>query len=204
MGRLDVSAWWAVLLAVVLMLSYGEIRRGVYPRFFHVFVIVVPVVFVASGSFIDAQSYRYLMPVFAALPVVCAIGVEGMLRINRFVGAALLAGLLALFTIQQREWYAELAPDRETAAIVECLDGAGIRAAFADYWVSYKVTFLTGERIVVAPTSGVDRYPPYSDVARAQPATHLVEVPATGSAEAVSCPAIVRQVAAADVPRPAQ
>ena len=202
MGRLDVSAWWAAVLAIVLVVSCGAIRRGRRPLFFHVFLVVVPVAFVASGSFIDAQSYRYLVPVFAALPVVWAVGVEAILRVSRIAGTAVLAGLVALFAIQQVEWYQELAPDRESAAIVDCLDRAGIRIAFADYWVSYKVTFLTGERIVLAPTNGVDRYPPYTDTARAHPAAHLVEAPPPESAEQVSCSAVVREVPADEVPRP--
>jgi hypothetical protein len=32
----------------------------------------------------------------------------------------------------------------------------------ADYWLSYKVTFLSGETLILAPTNGVDRYPPYT------------------------------------------
>ena len=44
-----------------------------------------------------------------------------------------------------------------------------MRAAFADYWLSYKLTFLTGERIIVAPENGVDRYPPYTAQVRTQP-----------------------------------
>jgi hypothetical protein len=51
---------------------------------------------------------------------------------------------------------------------VACLDAAGVRAAFADYWIGYKLTFLTDERIIVAPNSGVDRYPPYTAHVQAQ------------------------------------
>jgi hypothetical protein len=43
------------------------------------------------------------------------------------------------------------------------------RVARADYWLSYKLTFLTGERVIVAPTNGVDRYPPYTAAVRAEP-----------------------------------
>jgi hypothetical protein len=76
---------------------------------------------------------------------------------------------LTLFGLEQRAWYRGLAPDTRSAAIITCLDRAGVRAAFADYWISYKLTFLTGERIVVAPNTGVDRYPPYTAQVRTQP-----------------------------------
>ena len=133
---------------------------------FHILVVLAPILFVASGSYIDAQSYRYLMPLHAALPVVYAVGIEAALRTNRMAGIALLAVLVSLFALQQADWYRRLEPDREAHAIVDCLNSAGVRAARADYWLSYKLTFLTGERVIVAPANGVDRYPPYTAAVR--------------------------------------
>ena len=89
---------------------------------FHAFLIVAPIMFLVSGAFIDAQSYRYLMPLHAALPVVYAVGIDGRLRANRIAGVALLTALLALFALQQADWYRRLEPDREAQAIVDCLD----------------------------------------------------------------------------------
>jgi hypothetical protein len=121
--------------------------------------------FLISGSYIDAQSYRYLMPMYAALPVVYAIGIEGVRRATSTGSAALLIVVLLIFAAQQIEWYRRLEPDRASPAIIACLDRADVRAARAGYWLSYKLTFLTGERIIVAPTDGVDRYLPYSTLA---------------------------------------
>jgi len=154
------------LLAIVLVLLVGwsfwqTWRRSLTP-FFHLLVIVAPVMFLISGSYIDAQSYRYLMPIYAGLPVVYAIGLDGVSRATRAGGGALLVFLLLVFAAQQVDWYLRLEPDRELAAIIACLDRSGIRAARASYWQSYKITFLTGERIIVSPTDGVDRYPLYS------------------------------------------
>jgi hypothetical protein len=36
----------------------------------------------------------------------------------------------------------------------------------ADYWLSYKLTFLSGETLILAPSNGVDRYPPYTSFVR--------------------------------------
>jgi hypothetical protein len=79
--------------------------------------------------------------------------------------------------LEQRAWYHQLAPDTRSAALIDCLERNGVKAAFADYWISYKLTFLTGERIIVAPRSGVDRYPFYTAQVRAQRPTP--EIPAT-------------------------
>jgi hypothetical protein len=156
--------FWLVI-AMLLGLSCWFAWRQQLTPFFHALLVVVPAMFLISGSYIDAQSYRYLMPIYAALPVVYAIGIGGVWRATRAGGAALLAFVLLIFAAQQIDWYRRLEPDLESPAAIACLDRAGVRAARAGYWQSYKITFLTGERIIVAPTDGVDRYPPYSALA---------------------------------------
>ena len=153
-----------VLVLLVACSCWHAWRRGITP-FFHLILVVAPAMFLISGSYIDAQSYRYLMPMYASLPIVYAIGIDGVRRATPAGGAALLIVVLLIFAAQQIDWYRRLEPDRESAAIIACLDRAGVRAARAGYWLSYKLTFLTDERIIVAPTDGVDRYPPYSRLA---------------------------------------
>jgi len=189
--RLAVPAWSALLIATVVVFSFVRMRRRPLTPFFHVFVIATPLVFVASGAYSDAQSYRYLMPLYAALPIVYAVGVDGALRANRTLGVTLFAGLLVLFTLEQVDWYRRLEPDRESPAIIACLDRAGVRAAYADYWLAYKLTFLTGERILLAPPNGVDRYAPYIAAVRAQPSAPTIARPPAGSVEPFSCQSII-------------
>jgi hypothetical protein len=164
-GRATVFPIVGIVLVVLVACScWHAWRRGITP-FFHLVLVVAPAMFLISGSYIDAQSYRYLMPMYASLPIVYAIGIDGVRRATPAGGAALLIVVLLIFAAQQIDWYRRLEPDRESPAIIACLDRAGVRAARAGYWLSYKLTFLTGERIIVAPTDGVDRYPPYSRLA---------------------------------------
>jgi Dolichyl-phosphate-mannose-protein mannosyltransferase len=156
--------FWLVI-GVLLGLSCWFAWRQKLTPFFHALLVAAPVMFLISGSYIDAQSYRYLMPMYAALPVVYAIGIDGVRRASRAAGTLLLAFVLLIFAAQQIDWYVRLEPDLESPAIIACLDRAGVRAARASYWRSYKLTFLSGERVIVAPTDGVDRYPPYSALA---------------------------------------
>jgi hypothetical protein len=167
---LAVPASAAVVIVAAVAISYA---RGL--SVFHVFAILTPCLFLISGAYIDPQSYRYLMPLHAALPVVYAAGIDAALRANRTAGAALLAALVSVFVWQQVNWYGRLQPDREADAIVDCLKGSTVRLARADYWLSYKLTFLTGERVIVAPTNGVDRYPPYTAAVRAEPSAPTIE-----------------------------
>ena len=167
---LAVPASAAVIIAGAVAISYAR-RLSV----FHIFAVLTPCLFLISGAYIDPQSYRYLMPLHAALPVVYATGIDAALRANRMAGAALLAALVSVFVWQQVDWYGRLQPDREAEAIVDCLKGSRVRVARADYWLSYKLTFLTGERVIVAPTNGVDRYPPYTAAVRAEPSAPTIE-----------------------------
>jgi hypothetical protein len=195
---LAVPAWSAAIIAIAIVASYVGLTRArqtepatAFRSTFHVFLITTPIVFVLSGAYIDEQSYRYLMPLHAALPVVYAAGIDTAFRRNKIAGLALLSGLVGLFVWQQADWYRRLEPDRESPAIVSCLDRAGIRAAYADYWVSYKVTFLTGERVILAPNNGVDRYPPYTAAVRSQPSAPTIGRLPNGAGDAISCQSIV-------------
>jgi len=169
---LPMPMWLGIGVAAVIVVSFVALRRGNVSPFFHIFLIVVPIVFVASGSYHDPQSYRYVMPLFAALPVVLALGVGQIGQWNKLAAGSAFAFLVLLFASQELAWYRRLAPDLRSQAALECLTRNGVRGALADYWLSYKLTFLSGERVIVAPTNGVDRYPPYTAFVRSPGVAH--------------------------------
>jgi len=176
-GWLGVPFWLGLPLVFAMVASFVALKERPFTPLFHFLVFTAPVIFLLSGAFIDVQSYRYLMPVSGALAVVFALGVWRIFRWSRVAGAISLAVALTLFGLEQRAWYRQLAPDTRSAALIDCLDRSGVRAAFADYWISYKLTFLTGERIIVAPRDGLDRYPSYTAQVRAE--RPGPEIPAT-------------------------
>lgn len=169
MARRTVVAPLVLALVALIVVSYLSVWKRRQTPFFHVFPLVAIAMFLASGSYIDPQSYRYLMPIYAALPLIYAVGVDAVWRQSRAAGAVVLAFMLMLFSAQQAGWYQHLEPDSETAQAIACLDRAGVRVARAGYWLSYKITFLTSERVVVAPVDGLDRYLPYSALATNAP-----------------------------------
>jgi hypothetical protein len=163
---LPVSPWLALILVAVMAMSIRAISTRPMTPFFHILAVVVPLVFLVSGSFVDSQSYRYLMPIYGAVPAVLAIGIDDVWRWRRGAAIAVLVSVVALFAAQQIAWYERLSPDTRSQAIVDCLTVHGLRGAVADYWVSYKVTFLSNERLILAPSNGIDRYPPYTAFVR--------------------------------------
>ena len=170
---LGVPGWLVAVIGLTACVSCASLfahpsRPGDRPTpFFHVFLVTTPALFLMSGAFVDAQSYRYLMPLYAALPVVLALGVSVASRWHVVAGAALFLLLFGTFGAQQASWYEHLEPDAESPAILDCLEASHVRGAFADYWHSYKLTFLADERVIVAPATGVDRYPPFTAFVRA-------------------------------------
>ena len=77
--------------------------------------------------------------------------------------------LVGMFGAEQVAWYNRLQPDTESQRAIACLNRAGIRLARGGYRQSYKITFLTDERIIVAPVDGLDRNATYAQQARVAP-----------------------------------
>jgi hypothetical protein len=184
---LGIPAAWATVLVVSLALAAIRWRTSEATMFFCLFAVVTVAIFVVSGAFVDAQSFRYLMPLYAALPVLYAFGIHEAWRRNRGLGALLAVALFALSTLQQVRWYGLLQPDTRLARAVECIREQGVNVAWADYWTSYKITFLTDEETIVAPTDA-DRYPPYTALARSVRSAPTIRLPERADAP---CDAVV-------------
>jgi len=96
------------------------------------------------------------------------------------VGAALALSIAGLAVMEREDRWAPQAPDvrvpASIAPLLHTLDRLRVDRAFANYWLAYRITFATNERIVAAPSgrlallpSGLvtevdtetSRYPPY-------------------------------------------
>lgn len=150
-------------------------RRRMTTDFFALFVVFVPVLFLASGAYLDTQSYRYLIPWYAGLAVAWAGGSLVLARGTKTVATLIAAAILGVHMWQQLIWYRKLQPDTQSLATIECLKRSGIRGGYAEYWTAYKLTFLTREEIVVAPLDGVDRYPRYTEFVKSLPASERTD-----------------------------
>ena len=66
-GWLDVPPWLG--LSVALAVAAGSVWHQARPvtPVFHRLLLAAPLLFLLSGAYVDAQSYRYLMPAFGAL-----------------------------------------------------------------------------------------------------------------------------------------
>lgn len=152
--------------------------------FFPLFVLIIPALFIVGGVYLDAQSYRYLVPWYAGLAVAWSAG-SFALAGNRWpIAAAIVAAIAGIHVWQQVIWYGKLSPDAESLAIIDCLKQDGIRGGSADYWTSYKLTFLARETVIIVPDNGVDRYPPYTEFVHSLPAHQRVVLGAANAGSA--------------------
>ena len=133
--------------------------------------------FLLSGMPYDKWAVRYLAPLIWFSPFALAPAAH-LLRAARF-GLALAP---YLFSASIAGWLAYgsyvhgplprldargLAHDE--AQLGAALRQRGIHHAAAQYWLSYRLTFLFGEDPIVFPLDGDDRYPPYRAAFQAAP-----------------------------------
>jgi len=173
--RLAIPLVAALPGAAALAAYVWSTRRALATSFFPLFVVWVPFLFIAGGAYLDTQSYRYLVPWYAGLAVAWSGGSLALAGGRRTIATVIVASIVLVHGWQQVVWYRRLQPDVQSPALIECLTRNGIRGGYAEYWTSYKLTFLAGEAIIIAPSDGVDRYPRYTDFVRSLPPEERLE-----------------------------
>jgi len=129
--------------------------------------------FLVSGLSQDLWSSRYLVAALWAAPLALApaahlLGAGRLLLgLIPWLASATIAACVAL------EIPASLRPgpldglSPDEVALRDFLRNRGVRAGTAQYWVSYRLTYLFGERPIIVPINQEeDRYPPYRDLFR--------------------------------------
>jgi hypothetical protein len=126
--------------------------------------------FLSSVMVMDHFSTRYLAAIvlaspFALAPLVALLHARrAAMLLAPYLASAGLSGWLGLspWTEGARMVATPDGTAKDERALGRELEARGVRAAMADYWVSYRLTFLFEERIVVIPKNAVeDRYAPY-------------------------------------------
>jgi 4-amino-4-deoxy-L-arabinose transferase-like glycosyltransferase len=177
---------WMGILAVPVAFVYAVILafafRSGRVRLLWVMVAGFAVIFVLSSFGVDATG-RYLLPLVAPLAIILAAQIEAFRRQRAWtlIGLALLLGVNLLGTIVAlRNIPPGLTPQFDPAtdfpndhdqAVIDFLAGHGGQYGYGTYWVSYRLAFLSGEKIILAPLlpykasliyTGPDRYPAYT------------------------------------------
>ena len=127
--------------------------------------------FLSSRMIMDRHSSRYLVAILLFAPFALAPlahlfrGLRASIALAPYLLSAAIGGWTSY-----RPWTDGLRIDRawgrhdDAWALFHALEERGIHHAIADYWSSYRLTFLWREAIVVVPKAvSEDRYPPMRD-----------------------------------------
>ena len=133
--------------------------------------------FLASVMVMDHFSMRYLavltlMTPFAVTTTARALGTKRFaIAFAPHLIASAVAGWVGYGPFVRGPWPITDSEDaRGDRAVLDALRTRGIRYAMADYWASYRLTFVSREEVVVVPTNaGEDRYAPYRRAFAAAP-----------------------------------
>ncbi len=113
----------------------------------------------------DITAYRYLIPTISWLPFFLVLLIFRTARISKPAGTVLATAVLIGHILKLSPEILHphpTAPEPALPMILEALQESGLNRVWADYWIAYPITFLTGEEIVAAPYQSQDRYPPYT------------------------------------------
>ncbi|MBN2207424.1 MAG: glycosyltransferase family 39 protein [Candidatus Aminicenantes bacterium] len=153
----------AVVFAGFVVLAVRVVRRPeARPQaLFVVFFALFFGVFIASG-FSAKGVVRYLFPAYVCLPVLFLAGAWLLSGKRRVAASLALMALLAVSNIWSARAGFRATRDRavHTRRVVAAMEVTGVRYWQADYWNSYRLTAVAGERVVVHSNT-VKRYVPY-------------------------------------------
>ncbi|MDH5506983.1 MAG: glycosyltransferase family 39 protein [Anaerolineae bacterium] len=159
------------------------------------FTIVFTLVFVGTSFGIDATG-RYLLPMYVAIIFASAAMIGTIWRNQKYIGVGLLLMVMAVNGIST--WKAALSADGLTTqfdpitsfdnqhdeALMEFLVAQGETVGYSNYWVSFRLAFLSGETIIFSPelpykldlsyTYRDNRYPVYAAIADASEKTAYI------------------------------
>jgi len=150
---LYVVALGALTVALLLRLPPRAIHVGLLFAFPILFTLIP-----ASASVGRGRYFFFLAPPIAVALASLPQGTRG-----RIILMAIATGLTALGLFQVRNVSVSFVPPVEP--LVEVLDREGVDNVVAGYWVAYKLTWETEERILASPVDS-NRYPPYMEEIR--------------------------------------
>jgi hypothetical protein len=170
LGPIGIAAYLAVLIPLGFALGHGLRRCG----WDAVGLVLAPFIFACIPFGPATANNRYLFFLVPFLALVLA----RLARSGR-IAVVMLAATIALsaFNLAGLHRLASSGPPGLTPTsaigdvgpVVVVLDRRGIDRVFADYWAAYVIDLRSDERIIAAPTSGIDRYAPYTATVRAAP-----------------------------------
>ena len=126
--------------------------------FYLLFFTILILVSVEPG-YNDLGSTRHLCPLIIVLPVMIAMFIEKIPEKLSYLKFLLII-LLVFFNLKTA--VARTTADTDYSKILNYLKNQNLTVGYADFWLSYKLVFLTNEDFTISPLWGTDRYEKYT------------------------------------------
>ncbi|NOK62476.1 MAG: hypothetical protein GFH27_549293n210 [Chloroflexi bacterium AL-W] len=128
-----------------------------------------------SGNIINGQSVRHIFITWQASMIILAIFVVYITSYKRWLGIMCIVFWSLWIGFNNITYLGNLWEERShryasesVAALEDFLSQRQVQGAYADYWMAYALTFVTEERLTIAPYNGIDRYPSYTEFVQNQ------------------------------------
>jgi 4-amino-4-deoxy-L-arabinose transferase-like glycosyltransferase len=168
----------AVIAALVVVAGAGSLltrRRGAL--FLAVALVAYPLIhaFMPVAGYTGEGRYLYLLAPLLALLVAHAARNRVLVAVVFVLMAAVTVGQLSTMGDGDSGMASNLPPPAEMGPLVRTLRAERIDAVYADYWIAYRLTFVSRETVIAmgVPTN---RYAPYEAHVRRSPRSAWVYV----------------------------
>jgi 4-amino-4-deoxy-L-arabinose transferase-like glycosyltransferase len=152
-------------LALVAVIVRSSIRRPSTASLVMLTAVLFPFVYAVSPYTWFVGEGRYVLFLAPLLTLLLAYAFAG--RGVRTAAAVLAvcvvvsaAGLLRMRGLTE-PYAVDVHVPRHFGALADALDRVGVRRVFANYWVAYRLTFETREKVIASPATGSRRYDRY-------------------------------------------
>lgn len=175
---------YALVLGILFLICLIKFRRT---WVLLVFFAVVLFVF-AKSLRANWWALRYLEPLYTVLPVLLAFGIYNIWKRSK-IAAGTFACIILFCNIYSGVSVYRLWGDKDfvqdklelpdTGELIKFLEEEGINRGYGHYWIAYRLTFETNERIIISPPMDerFGRYePPYLEtVLKSPPAAYIFQ-----------------------------
>jgi len=183
---MSVTAVWVAGLAIAILLPFRAYLPMLRMSLKNVDATILLVAMAVAAMFLfcrgdrsASNNVRYVLPIVSALPVLLAAGLDRILTKSRVLFGAMLAIVLAGQAwgnvALARLWSNPVVVERDiflpdTTALRRFLLDRGIRHAYGNYWIAYRMSFESHEQVLCAE--------PYNQRFPGKPVKFLEEVQA--------------------------
>lgn len=119
-------------------------------------IVISAIVFIRTER-ANSWAIRYMLPIISAVPILLSIAVYDIWKKQKVVGGVVLGIILIIQLYGNARVYATWGSSKivedvlelpDTRPLISFLDSKNITRAYAHYWISYRLTYETGERII--------------------------------------------------------